>query len=56
MQQVIERAGDYNILVMLDSHRLNDREIPELWYKYVLCLPLLCGWLHGPPIAIDPYH
>jgi hypothetical protein len=31
--QVIERAGDYNILVMLDSHRLNDQEIPELWYK-----------------------
>lgn len=23
--QVIERAGDFNILVMLDSHRLNDQ-------------------------------
>ncbi len=30
---MIERAGDFNILVMLDSHRLNDQEIPELWYN-----------------------
>jgi endoglucanase len=32
MDRIIEEAGQYGILVLLDSHRLNDKEIPELWY------------------------
>jgi endoglucanase len=32
MDRVIEEAGQYGLLVLLDSHRLNDKEIPELWY------------------------
>lgn len=33
LNKVISRAADYKILVMLDSHRLDDQSIPELWYS-----------------------
>ncbi|MBG31090.1 MAG: glycoside hydrolase [Phycisphaerae bacterium] len=32
MDLVIEEARRRNLLILLDFHRLNDREIPELWY------------------------
>jgi endoglucanase len=32
MDRIIEEAGQYGMLVLLDSHRLNDKDIPELWY------------------------
>ncbi len=32
MDLVIEEAERQGLLILLDSHRLNDREIPELWY------------------------
>ena len=32
MDRIIEEAGQYGLMVLLDSHRLNDKEIPELWY------------------------
>lgn len=33
LDKVISRAADYKILVMLDNHRLDDQQIPELWYS-----------------------
>lgn len=32
MDAVIEEANRQGILILLDSHRLNDERIPELWY------------------------
>ena len=32
MDLVVKEAGKQGLLVLLDSHRLNDQEIPELWY------------------------
>ena len=32
MDAVIQEANRQGILVLLDSHRLNDQRIPELWY------------------------
>ena len=32
MDLVVQEAGKQGLLVLLDSHRLNDQEIPELWY------------------------
>ncbi len=32
MDLIIAEARRHGLLVMLDFHRLNDREIPELWY------------------------
>ncbi len=32
MDRIIEEAGQYGLMVLLDSHRLNDKKIPELWY------------------------
>ncbi|HIK31407.1 MAG TPA: glycoside hydrolase family 5 protein [Oscillatoriales cyanobacterium M59_W2019_021] len=32
MDAIIEEAGRQNLTILLDSHRLNDREIPPLWY------------------------
>jgi endoglucanase len=32
MDLVIAEAGRQGLLIMLDSHRLNDTRIPELWY------------------------
>ncbi len=32
MDAVIQEAGRQGIMVLLDSHRLNDQRIPELWY------------------------
>lgn len=32
MDIVIQEAGRQGLLVLLDSHRLNDQRIPELWY------------------------
>lgn len=32
MDAIIQEAGRHNLTILLDSHRLNDREIPELWY------------------------
>jgi endoglucanase len=32
MDRIIGEAGQYGLMVLLDSHRLNDKEIPELWY------------------------
>lgn len=33
LNHVITKAAKYNILVMLDLHRLNDQFIPQLWYS-----------------------
>lgn len=35
---IIDKAAEYDILVMLDMHRLNEDMIPELWYddKYTM--------------------
>jgi endoglucanase len=33
MDRIIEEAGQYGLMVLLDSHRLDDKEIPELWYS-----------------------
>jgi endoglucanase len=32
MDRIITEAGENGLLVLLDSHRLNDKAIPELWY------------------------
>lgn len=32
MDAVIQEANRQGILILLDSHRLNDKRIPELWY------------------------
>jgi endoglucanase len=32
MDSIIQEAGRQGLLVLLDSHRLNDQRIPELWY------------------------
>ncbi len=32
MDAVIQEAGRQGLLILLDSHRLNDQRIPELWY------------------------
>src|SRR6476469_5455596 len=32
MDLVIQEANRQGLLVLLDSHRLNDQQIPELWY------------------------
>jgi endoglucanase len=32
MDAIIQEAERHNLTILLDSHRLNDREIPELWY------------------------
>ncbi|HEY9618336.1 MAG TPA: glycoside hydrolase family 5 protein [Microcoleaceae cyanobacterium] len=32
MDQVIQEADRQGLLILLDSHRLNDERIPELWY------------------------
>jgi endoglucanase len=32
MDRIIQEAAQQNLTILLDSHRLNDREIPELWY------------------------
>jgi len=32
MDLVIQEAGRQGLLILLDSHRLNDQQIPELWY------------------------
>lgn len=32
MDAVIQEAGRQGIMILLDSHRLNDKRIPELWY------------------------
>ncbi|MFW6296526.1 MAG: cellulase family glycosylhydrolase [Halothece sp.] len=32
MDAVIEEAGKQGLLILLDSHRLNNKRIPELWY------------------------
>ncbi|MBN3925475.1 glycoside hydrolase family 5 protein [Nostoc sp. NMS4] len=32
MDLVIQEAERQGLLILLDSHRLNDRQIPELWY------------------------
>jgi len=32
MDSIIQEAGRQDLLVLLDSHRLNDQRIPELWY------------------------
>jgi endoglucanase len=32
MDRIIAEAGENGLLVLLDSHRLNDKAIPELWY------------------------
>lgn len=32
MDEVIQEAGRQGLLILLDSHRLNDQRIPELWY------------------------
>ncbi|MFP6855479.1 MAG: glycoside hydrolase family 5 protein [Opitutales bacterium] len=34
MDLVIEEARRRHLLILLDFHRLNDREIPELWYGH----------------------
>lgn len=35
---IIDKAAEYDILVMLDMHRLNEDFIPELWFddKYTM--------------------
>lgn len=32
MDAIIQEAGRQGIMILLDSHRLNDQRIPELWY------------------------
>jgi len=32
MDAIIQEAGRQGLLILLDSHRLNDQRIPELWY------------------------
>nr|WP_306558176.1 cellulase family glycosylhydrolase [Nostoc sp. 'Peltigera malacea cyanobiont' DB3992] len=32
MDLIIQEAGHQGLLILLDSHRLNDQQIPELWY------------------------
>ncbi|MEW6491321.1 MAG: cellulase family glycosylhydrolase [Cyanobacteriota bacterium] len=32
MDAIIQEAGQQGIMILLDSHRLNDQRIPELWY------------------------
>lgn len=32
MDAIIQEAEQHHLTILLDSHRLNDREIPELWY------------------------
>jgi endoglucanase len=32
MDYIIQEAGRQGLLILLDSHRLNDQRIPELWY------------------------
>jgi endoglucanase len=32
MDEIIQEAGRQGLLILLDSHRLNDQRIPELWY------------------------
>ncbi len=32
MDSIVQEAGRQGLLVLLDSHRLNDQRIPELWY------------------------
>ncbi|MEH2460269.1 cellulase family glycosylhydrolase [Nostoc sp.] len=32
MDLIIQEAGHQGLLILLDSHRLNDEQIPELWY------------------------
>ncbi|MEH1911404.1 cellulase family glycosylhydrolase [Nostoc sp.] len=32
MDLIIQEAGRQGLLILLDSHRLNDEQIPELWY------------------------
>lgn len=38
MGNIIDKAAEYDILIMLDMHRLNEDFIPELWYddKYTM--------------------
>ena len=33
MNHFVEKAAAYNMLVLLDMHRLNDQFIPQLWYS-----------------------
>ncbi|MBD2354584.1 cellulase family glycosylhydrolase [Tolypothrix sp. FACHB-123] len=32
MDLIVQEAKNQGLFILLDSHRLNDREIPELWY------------------------
>ncbi len=32
MDAIVEEAQRQDLLILLDSHRLNDKQIPELWY------------------------
>jgi endoglucanase len=32
MDLIVQEAGHQGLLILLDSHRLNDQRIPELWY------------------------
>ena len=32
MDAIIQEAGRQGLMILLDSHRLNDKTIPELWY------------------------
>jgi hypothetical protein len=45
LNHVITKAAQYNILVMLDLHRLNDQFIPQLWYSDEHSVDdVLTGW------------
>ena len=32
MELIVDKAAEYDILIMLDFHRINEQFIPELWY------------------------
>lgn len=32
MDRIVDAAGEEGIMILLDSHRLDDQRIPELWY------------------------
>merc|ERR1711988_1154886 len=32
METIIDKAAEYELLIMLDFHRINEEVIPELWY------------------------
>lgn len=45
MKKVVEKAAEYQMVVLLDMHRLNDAFIPQLWYSEEFPIEdVLRGW------------